>query len=362
MPDPIDSLIDDIYEAAVLPQQWPDVLGKLAQQVSGVGGVLFAVNTMKGGSWAASHTLVDVMRSVEAFNLENTRPQRALAQRYSGFMSDMEFMTAAEKKEDPLFVQILQPNGLAWACGSVVPIPNGDLLVLDFERTEKVGPFDRYALDVLDSYRPHLARAGMLASRLQSERLQAAAAVLQAMGLPGIAIDSKGHALAMNELAEKLSPQVSTGRFNRLSLANKSSNDLFHRALSEVHATNGGIRSIPVPAREDKPALVAHLIPIAKQANDLFSSAAALFVATPLMSSALPDVGLLCGLFDLTPAEDRVARVIFRGGGIGSTATHLSLSPETVRSHLKQIMAKTGTTRQSELVRLLIGTTSLPLR
>lgn len=132
-------------------------------------------------------------------------------------------------------------------------------------------------------------------------------------------------------------------------------------ALAGIDREGGAVRSIPVPATEDAPALVAHVIPIRRQAHDIFARATALFVATPLATPAAPHVDLLCGLFDLTPAEDRVARAFAEGHSVESAAGALGVSQETIRSQLKSVMAKTGTTRQAELARLLAGTTSFPL-
>lgn len=65
---------------------------------------------------------------------------------------------------------------------------------------------------------------------------------------------------------------------------------------------------------------------------------------------------------DLTPAEDPIARAFAEGHSVESSAAALSISPETVRTQLKRVMAKTGTSRQAELVQLLAGTTSFPLK
>jgi DNA-binding CsgD family transcriptional regulator len=60
-------------------------------------------------------------------------------------------------------------------------------------------------------------------------------------------------------------------------------------------------------------------------------------------------------LFDLTPAEARVARSIASGKTIESIATDGGVSRETVRSHVRSVLAKTGCDRQAEIVALLTG-------
>jgi len=76
----------------------------------------------------------------------------------------------------------------------------------------------------------------------------------------------------------------------------------------------------------------------------------------------LPEMRVLCGLFDLTPAEARLAREVAVGASMETAAATLGLSIETVRTYLKRVMAKTGTRRQAELAVLLSGLTRLPGR
>lgn len=64
--------------------------------------------------------------------------------------------------------------------------------------------------------------------------------------------------------------------------------------------------------------------------------------------------------FRLTIAEARLASALVAGVDLGSYAQCNGLSVETVRWHLKNVFVKTGTGRQSELVRLLSSLT-LPL-
>ncbi|WP_462120125.1 helix-turn-helix transcriptional regulator [Methylorubrum extorquens] len=75
----------------------------------------------------------------------------------------------------------------------------------------------------------------------------------------------------------------------------------------------------------------------------------------PLAQAQLPGLSVLEGLFDLTPAEARVARGITGCRTVEQIATKFGTSPQTVRSQLKNVMANTGVNRQAELVSLLSG-------
>ena len=57
----------------------------------------------------------------------------------------------------------------------------------------------------------------------------------------------------------------------------------------------------------------------------------------------------------LTPAETRLARCLASGATLRNAAEQLGVSINTVRSQLRQIFAKTGTSRQAALMRLLLS-------
>jgi DNA-binding CsgD family transcriptional regulator len=71
------------------------------------------------------------------------------------------------------------------------------------------------------------------------------------------------------------------------------------------------------------------------------------------LHSAQPQPQLMRQLFDLTPAESKVALALCQGDTPTQIAERLGVAISTVRSHLKIIFSKTGATRQADLVRLL---------
>ncbi len=63
-------------------------------------------------------------------------------------------------------------------------------------------------------------------------------------------------------------------------------------------------------------------------------------------------------LFAFTPTEASIAASLANGVSVIETAHRLGIAENTVRAHLRSIFAKTGASRQSQLVHLIH--TSLP--
>jgi DNA-binding CsgD family transcriptional regulator len=60
----------------------------------------------------------------------------------------------------------------------------------------------------------------------------------------------------------------------------------------------------------------------------------------------------------LTPAETRLAIALFKGQSVEAYAKDTGISINTARWYVKQIYAKTGVKRQTELIRMLLKTTT----
>jgi DNA-binding CsgD family transcriptional regulator len=359
-----DNLVDRIYETPFFPELWPGVLSDLSTTSGGISGELFTVSTDHKSSWTASPIMVPLMRKfVEGgYGQGNTRVIRAAERRYSGFIADIDLMTQAEIDRDPIYMEILRPAGIGWTAGTTIPIPTGDMLVFGFERSIHAGPHDRPALDILDRFRPHLARAGLLSARLAMKRAQTAADTMERLGLAAVAVGLHGQAVAVNSLFGQAMPHIQIGARNLINIADARAAQLLGDSMDLVRTGQHGIASIPIAGSEGAPATVLHVLPIKRDARDLFQNSLVLLVATPIGSSQVPPGGLLAGLFDLSPAEDRLARGLVGGMSVQECAAAFGVSPETIRSQIKSIFAKTGTTRQSDLVQLLSGSTSVPIR
>jgi DNA-binding CsgD family transcriptional regulator len=79
-----------------------------------------------------------------------------------------------------------------------------------------------------------------------------------------------------------------------------------------------------------------------------------LLVTDPERPVHFPD-GVLRSLYGLTAAQTEVANGILTGYTLTEIAAIRHVSVGTVRQQMKNILAKTGTSRQSDLVRLLMA-------
>ncbi len=349
---------DQIYEAAFIPELWPVVLEGLCRLTESWGAALIAIDARHNYRFAATEGYLPLLRSFteQAADYRSLRAERGLAKRPHGFLSDLDVCTEAELAVDRVYQEFLRPAGVGWTAGTVLPLPSGELLIFDLNRSISRGPFEPAAIARLDRLRPELARAALAGSRLGLERVRAAAETLSLIGIPAAVLAPKGRVIAMNDEFERLAGQYETGARDRLRLRDRAADQLLAGAIARFgEGETTSVASIPVAGVAGAPATVFHLIPVRRQAHDIFASADAILVGTPITAPAAPLTEMLNVLFDLTPAEGRLARAIFEGQTLREAARAWGLSEQTLRGRLKAVFAKTGTSRQADLVRLLNG-------
>jgi len=70
------------------------------------------------------------------------------------------------------------------------------------------------------------------------------------------------------------------------------------------------------------------------------------------------DPDLLRSVYGFTPAEARLAQELLSGDSLEVIATRLALGESTLRTQLRGLFEKTGTRRQAQLVKMLMGLAS----
>jgi DNA-binding CsgD family transcriptional regulator len=116
----------------------------------------------------------------------------------------------------------------------------------------------------------------------------------------------------------------------------------------------GGI--IAVPRRSGKAPFAVAAIPVRLEHSALRSdeAVATVFITDPTALRELSDAHIR-HLYRLTPKEAKLAVLLTGGATVAKAATALGMAEKTARIHLQGLFRKTGTRRQVDLVRVLLG-------
>ena len=353
------STVDKIYEAAFLPELWPEVLGQIAERSGASSGALLIIDKRLPPLFSATPNIVDTLTEFARNPVWYTnRPAHRLqAMKYPGFIERARFFNEDELNPETPYSENMEKIGADWQVGSIVDMPAGELALFTFERQSGLPDFSAHDLKQLDLLRPHLARASMMASRLKLERAEANVAALDAVGVPACVVTQSGSALAANALFERLGDVLRPGAFGRIVATNNGTDQLLQAALPAVGRTlPPEVRSFPTRLEENDTAIVIHVIPLHRAASDIFGSGAALVAVTGYsVDGNLPSDAVLRGLFDLSVAEAGIATGLSAGLSVKDIASQRGISMTTARTQLSQIFRKTGTNQQGQLIALLKG-------
>jgi DNA-binding CsgD family transcriptional regulator len=352
-------LTDRIYESALAPELWPAVLDDLAGIATARGGHIF-IATTEVLNWTSSACLVGGMAQMAAgdYVRRGQRCTRLLAARHAGFLTEHDIYADGELEADPFYRDLLWPAGLGWGAGSAVALPTGETLFLALERNRERGPIEPAVVRRLDTLRPHLVRSLLLSARLQLERARAASETLALIGLPALVLDDRGRVVAANDLIAGLTDHVRWRARDGIALNDKAADALFRETIKTLAVEkDGSVRSLVLRGADAEPAMVAHVIPIRRSARDVFVRCAGMLVLTPVRLPKAPQIELIQSLFDMSPAEARVARRLAAGHTVDEIAVLDKVSRNTVRTQVRGVLDKTGCRRQTEVVALLGGVT-----
>jgi len=349
-----ETLIDEIYEASVMADRWPLLLERLSNIADGEGALIFA-SAPGQPRWLSSEGIYERIDrwTRSPYAQRNPRSDRLVPNTEARFLTDLDRFTEAELNAEPFYRDVLRPVGFGWCVGTTIRSPAGDTLVLSIEKAHAKGPVERATAEKLDILRPHIARAAVLSGRLGFERARTAVNTLDLIGLPAAAVTPTGKVVAANPGFLTLSPAVQVGAQDHVQFTSPAAQIMFKEALTVPSSLTKAGRSIPVAGSEANAPFIAHVLPLRLSGLDLFAGAVSIVFLTPITEQRSPGPELLQALFDLTPAEARIASLVIDGKSVDSISKIQSVSLNTVRTQLKSVFMKTGVDRQVDLVRLL---------
>ncbi len=370
----LSSVIGRIYDCALDPALWPEVLADINVRLGFVQATL-TLQAMPGGA-----VLLSVASGIEEEWFERSRaygaaviegwggPERiaAVPVEEPMLLSDMNPSLFDGTAENAFHDDWYRPQGLIDTAGVVLTRDAHSLASLSLTRHESQGAIGPAQLQAVRLLAPHLRRAVTI-SRLLDVRAVAAATfetVIDRAGTPILIVDDQLGLLHVNGAAQDLldarSALLMLGQ--RLSTSMPVATQALAMAVAQAGADEAAIgrRGLAIPLRAaDGAAHALHVLPLqggVLRPGLVNRAAAAIFVSSA--APELADAGtLVAQLFGLSAGEARVFDLIAEGLTPAEAAERLGIGVSTVRTHLLRIFDKTGVRRQADLVRLAAGLT-----
>jgi DNA-binding CsgD family transcriptional regulator len=357
-------IIELIYQAASDPARWQDVLNAFIHATSGIGGSLFVGDqTMDEYAFVCRYNMTE---DEAAFYFEHcaATDQWAIV---TGTMPEgtvrasHEIWPEEEMVRSVAYQKMYGPRNWHYGMGGIFLRTPGSLSAMTMIREKEKGPCGDRELGFLRGLMPHLRRAALIHVELTSLRSERAALIgqLDRYPLAFLVIDGGRKVIFANEAAKKITAlrdglRVEMGQLR----TNAPSDDVaLRQTAAEIAADRSSqMRRLSVRRPSGAAAYRLLLIPIPSfgAVPLIVSQPAVAIMVIDVDTAGKPEASALHELFSLTPAEIRVVTSLVQGQSLEEIATRLSVSFETVRSHLRSVFSKTATNRQGELIGLIL--------
>jgi len=365
-------LVGLIYDVAMQPDRWPQFLEHLAEYMHAKSAFFRLSDTSSNQvHMAFAHGIDDDYFSFYRDHFIHCDPYReALKREPAGvFYPGQIALSYEEFAKTEYYNELFKPRDLHYTVGGFA-LRDGPLAFqIATQRSEHQNDFHQEEIDRFNLLIPHLQRAFMINRHIaQSEaRSSMAEHALDQLSLGIIFIDEQGVPIYINSMAEEI---ISADRglqiiAGKLTISNMVDTQKLNQLIQQAIATGSGQGTHPAGAMRLVPVdtltrplslLVTPLSPDAHQTGFTGSRiCAAIFISSPeQVDSANPEV--LKMLYNLTSAEARLAIELAKGCSLNKICDRFNVSKHTIRSQLKIIFHKTNTSRQAELVSLLLNT------
>jgi DNA-binding CsgD family transcriptional regulator/PAS domain-containing protein len=361
-PKKISDLIEDIYDAALAPTRWNDVVVGINDFVGGRACGIFSKDSIsKSGvthyyCGADPHFIQLYSESHSKFDPLVTLP------RFGQVVSIPDLVPFDEYRRGRFYQEWLRPQGCLDAANVVLENSGSNVPVLLTVLSGKRMVDDAMRRRI-EQIVPHAHRSLMINKAIDLKQSEAAAFADTLDGLSAgiFLVDVSCRIVHVNVAgrdmlgADDFLRAVSGCLVARDSRANHTLRGIF-TANSDVAIATAEL-ALPLTAHDGE-RYVAHVLPLTSLARNGvrpgFKAIAALFVRKVELNGQAYGAPV-ARAFGLTPAELRVLLAVVSVGGVPETAERLGIAETTVKTHLYRVFAKTGASRQADLVKLAAG-------
>jgi DNA-binding CsgD family transcriptional regulator len=373
-------LIGGIYEAASSSEYWGPVVRRIKAATGSYHGQIFfgnpyaSVEELAGnplGLLSFEHddlSLTDFVHVLQKCQDPTAQPP------YAGFFETAplcrtvygsDYLSLSAYKKTDFYHQLGKLIGFIHVIACVTARKNGQVDSISFYRANETASYELNELRLLDILVPHIRRSLSLHRELQFVDTQAAALQrsIDALTSAIVLVNQVGKVVFLNTAGEQLlkrCPDLCISR-DRLRAGSPGDTVRLEHLTKRVTGADGQRPSggaLPVQRANAAPALqvIAAPLPIDNRAvlQGGSGAVALLMIHDPSAQTDLPQ-DIAATLFGLTPAEAQLLLALSHGQSLKDYSEEAQVSQNTARTQLRSIFAKTNTSRQSDLVRLMSG-------
>ncbi|HUI94426.1 MAG TPA: LuxR C-terminal-related transcriptional regulator [Xanthobacteraceae bacterium] len=360
-------LIGQIYDAALEPGLWPEVLACICDFVGGRAGGIISKDSISKAStphfhfgiephylqiYSKTHSRLEPMSNLASFDVEQV-------------VSLGELLPHGELCDGRFFHEWMRPQDLVDAAHSVLEKSALSASFLAIFRDRARGAVDDEMRGRMALIVPHVRRAALIGQAIDLKQTEAAifADTLDGLGAGMFLLAVDGRIVHANAAGRGT---LSAGDLlrsihGRLSACDAKAHEVLRGAIAAAGDGSAGIGGkgivLALTARDGE-RYVVRVLPLTPDARRgagyAYKASAALFLHKAALGGlAAPEV--IGKVYNLTPAELRVLLGIVEVGGVPEVAAALGVADTTIKTHLGRLFEKTGARRQADLVKLVAG-------
>lgn len=365
----VSTLIGDIYDTALDPALWVPVLGKVRQFIGGWAIALSWKDAVskRGGCYFTEGDQDPSYRQVYFDKYIKFDPFTM-----TQFVVDVEepksfldVLPYPELIQTRIYKEWAKPQGVVDALMCLIDRSVTSVGFMVVFRSERDGFVDDATRQRARLIIPHLRRATLIGKVVDLQKAEAAsfADTLDGIDAGMFLVDAAGRLVHANAAGHAMLSEMDVLRAagGRLVLNDTQAD----QALADTFAMAGdgdaaiGVKGVAVPiVALDGERYVAHVLPLMsgarRQAGKSYRATAALFVHKAALETPSPPQAIAAA-YKLTAMELRVLLAVVEVGGVPEVAEALGVAESTVKTHLGRVFAKTNSSRQADLVKLVAG-------
>lgn len=364
----LSDLIGTIYDCVLDPHGWPDAMRRICGEIDCELGALMLLDVARPS-----------LRFLSEWNIDPIWQAR-----YANHVQDIAHLNKSDPEaftrpiDEPVvlsrhvpeniwrntavYKEWAKPQGLCDSIHVVVLRKHSSIGVFAGNRHETVGPATDREVDILRFLAPHIRRAVTIGDLLDLKSLerQALASSLDHLAAGVIIVADNQRILHANAAAETMFAGNGPlrARDGHLAATDARADGELAKAIAIARSNEAEIGAAGIGVSVSEPGgdpVIAHVLPLAGgvlRTRLMQQATAAIFVTSGTQPPEL-DLTAIAASFALTGAELRLLQALLAGASLVQAGAALGIAESTAKTHLSHIFAKTGVTRQADLIALL---------